>query len=124
MPELSYQGIERRRFPRIPFWYIVRYKVYMPAKDQHSGSFTSRSKNISLGGILLETNHYYAAGTVLEVEIDVPLDMENHVYAKVLGRVIRSANLGDDKSFDSAIEFISLPQEYRTNILRLINAFL
>lgn len=126
MPEPSYGGPERRQFPRIPFWYIVRYKVYVPAKDvkgYNPSSLTSRSKDISLGGILLETNQYYAPSTILEIEIDVPLDAENHVYAKVLGNVIRSSAIETNKVYDTAVQFVSVPKEYKSSILRLINAF-
>lgn len=124
MPESSYQGLERRRFPRIPFWYIVRYKVYTPEKPPLTNVFTSRSKNLSLGGILLETNHYYPVSTMLEIELDVPLDIEHHVYAKVIGSVVRSTVVEQDKAYDTAVQFVSIPDEYRSNILRLINAFL
>lgn len=123
MPEMPYQGPERRRFPRIPFWYIVKYKVYTPAKKLLPKLFTSQSKNISLGGILLETNHHYPASTILEVELDVPINTKKHVYAKVLGSVIRCNVLEKDKAYDTAIEFLSIPKEYRSNVLQLINAF-
>lgn len=123
MPESAYQGPERRRFPRIPFWYIVRYKVYTPAKELLPKLFTSRSKNLSLGGILLETNHYYPVSTMLELEFDVPIDTQHHVYAKVIGNVVRCNVIEQDKAFDTAVEFISIPSEYRTSIMRLINAF-
>lgn len=124
MPELSYKGPERRRFPRIPFWYIVRYRVYMPEKKLLPKVFSSKSKNLSLGGLLLETNHYYPVSTMLEIELDVPLDTEHHVYAKVIGSVVRSIIVEQDKAYDTAVQFVSIPNEYRSNILRLINAFL
>lgn len=124
MSNLPYEDIDRRRFPRIPFWYIIRYKEYVPGKAHTPELLISRSKNISLGGILLETNHHYPLDTMLEIEIDVPLDTEHHVYAKIIGRVLRCVTIEKDKAYDTAIEFVSLPKEYKTNILRLINAFL
>jgi hypothetical protein len=126
MPEHHYNGPERRLFSRIPFWYIVQYKVCLPAKDnKHSKNeiISSRSKNISLGGILLETKRFYPASTMLEVEIDVPIDAENHIYAKVQGVVVRCSAVGDEKIFDTAIEFVSAPKECQSNIRKLINAF-
>lgn len=123
MPVSPYQGPERRRFPRIPFWYIVRYKVYTPEKKPLPKLHASRSKNLSLGGILLETNHYYPVSTMLEVELDVPIDTQHHVYAKVIGSVVRYTCLEKDKAYDTAIEFISIPKEYRFSVLRLLNAF-
>lgn len=123
MAEPSYQGPERRRFTRIPFWYIVRYKLYTSERKPLPKLHTSRSKNIGLGGILLETKDHYTVSTVLEVELDVPIDTNRHVYAKVVGNVVRSTCLEQDKAYDTAIEFISIPKQYQTSILRLINAF-
>lgn len=124
MPEQIYKGPERRRFPRIPFWYIVKYRVYDREKNTLPKILTSRSKNLSLGGMLMETSHNYPISSVLEVELDVPLDSKNHVFAKVLGSVVRSTVIEKDKAYDVALEFISIPDEYRSSILRLINAFL
>ena len=124
MIDKNYQGPERRRFPRIPFWYIVRYKIANPNVKSHSQLLTSKSKNISLGGILLETNHYYDITTTIEVELDVPIDTKNHVYAKVIGSVVRCNSLGDGKSYDTAVQFISIADEYKKNVMQLINAFL
>lgn len=123
MPESSYKGPERRRFPRIPFWYIVKYKVYTQERKPLPRLFASKSKNISFGGILLETNHYYPACTILEIELDIPIDTQSHVYAKVLGSVVRCSILEKGMAYDTAVEFISIPNEYRTKVLQLINAF-
>lgn len=123
MPETKFQGLERRRFPRIPFWYIVKYRVCTQERKPAPKLFTSQSKNISLGGILLETNHCYPSSTIIEVELDVPIDTKKHVYAKVIGNVVRSTVLEQDKAYDTAIEFLSIPKEYRLNVLQLINAF-
>lgn len=123
MPESSYQGPERRRFPRIPFWYIVKYKVYTSERKLLPQLHTSRSKNLSLGGILLETNKYYPMSTILEVELDVPIDTQHHAYAKVIGNVVRTICLEKDKAYDTAIEFVSIPREYQSSVLRLLNAF-
>lgn len=123
MPQDTYQGPERRRFPRIPFWYIVKYKVYTLEKKLSPQLHASRSKNISLGGMLLETNHSYPVSTMLEIELDVPIDTQHHVYAKVIGNVVRSECLEKNKAYDTALEFISIPKEYQSSVLRLINAF-
>lgn len=120
---IPYHGPERRRFVRIPFWYIVRYRIYSPNKKLQPELLTSRSKNLSLGGILLETNHFYPVSTMLELEFDVPIDTQHHVYAKVIGNVVRCNVIEQDKAFDTAVEFVSIPSEYRSSILRLINAF-
>jgi len=126
MPEYNYKGPERRNFPRIPFWYIVQYKVSLSARDNKNSKneiFSSRSKNLSLGGILLETKRFYPASTMLEVEIDVPIDAEHHIYAKVHGVVVRCSAVGDEKIFDTAIQFVAAQKEYQSSIRKLIDAF-
>ena len=121
--EMSYPGPERRRYPRIPFWYIVKYQVYQSSSKKGNILFNSQSKNISSGGILLETKRQYGTATLLEIELDVPVRRERHVYAKVIGRVIRSTCLEENKAYDTAIKFTSVPETYRKNILHLIDAF-
>lgn len=71
----------------------------------------------------METNHNYPVSTMIEVELDVPINAQKHVYAKVLGSVVRCNVLEQDKAYDTAIQFISIPNEYRSNVLQLINAF-
>lgn len=119
MPQSPYQGPERRKYPRIPFWYIVRYRVHAPTKKFS----TARSKNLSLGGILLETSRYYPESTILEIELDVPLDTQHHVYTKVLGQVVRSTVIEPDRAYDTAIQFTSIPTQYQGQIQRLIEVF-
>lgn len=119
MAQSGYHGPERRRYPRIPFWYIVKCRIY----DSAEGFSAARSKNLSLGGILLETSSYYPVSTMLEIELDVPLDTQQHVCAKVLGKVVRSTVLEPDKAYDTAIQFTSIPAQYEEQILRLIEVF-
>lgn len=123
-PEVSYIGRERRTYPRIPFWYIVKYRVYKSPPPAPDILVDSQSKNISSGGILLETNRQYDVSTLLEIELDVPVIKKQHVCAKVIGRVVRSVCLEENKAYDTAIEFTSIPDAYRNNILQLIDAFL
>lgn len=119
MSEFSYRGSDRRQYPRIPFWYIVKYREYIPPKGFSPG----KSKNISIGGILLETNTFYPVSTILEIELDVPLNEGKHIYAKVLGKVVRSSVIDPDKTYDIAIQFTSIPTEYNEQIQHLIKAF-
>lgn len=123
MSDPSYRGPERRRYPRIPFWYIVKYSLCADSSEVLENQYSSNSKNLSQGGILLETGNEYPASTILEIELDVPVDNEKHVYAKVIGKVIRATCIEKGKAYDTAIEFVSVPEEYRPNILRLLDVF-
>jgi c-di-GMP-binding flagellar brake protein YcgR len=119
---LPFYGREQRQYPRIPLWYIVKHSVCLPNKDLSNG-VSSTSKNISLGGILIETAQQYPVSTLIEIELDVPVDTKKHVYSKVVGKVVRSVVLEKGKAFDTAVEFVSVPEENRENVLQLIKAF-
>jgi hypothetical protein len=126
MQKYSYNGPERRRFSRIPFGYIIKCRMSLPAKDntsKDSESVSSKSKNISLGGILIETKRFYTPSTIVEIEIDVPLDVGQNINVAIKGLVVRCIQIGEDKIFDTAIKFISAPKEYQPRIKQLIKAF-
>lgn len=71
----------------------------------------------------METNSYYPVSSMLEIELDVPLDTQHHVYAKVRGQVVRASVIEPDKAYDTAIQFISIPTQYQEQIKRLIEVF-
>ena len=68
----GHKDIERRRFIRIPFWFVTKYRVY-PYRKNSAGIYKyGIGKNISSGGICFETEDDFSVDTVLEVELDMP----------------------------------------------------
>jgi c-di-GMP-binding flagellar brake protein YcgR len=72
MPQSKYVGTERRRFVRIPFWFVTKYRVY-PHDVNNTEEFRQGiGKNISAGGVCFEANDRFNTGSCLELEIDMP----------------------------------------------------
>lgn len=72
MAQFNYSGIERRRFVRIPFWFITNYRIY-PHNVEFPGAYHQGiGKNISAGGICFEAKDRFDNDINLEIEIDMP----------------------------------------------------
>lgn len=122
---------EKRRFVRIPFWFVARYKAIKDKKGsgaadaqmtglQRKEFKDAYGKNISLGGILIETEEYFPVSTVLEVELDIPSLPETII---VRGRVVRSYEIEKDKLYDNGVQFEEVDEKYRKTIGNFIELF-
>ena len=88
---------EKRQFPRIEVSTTVNFAVVIP-------SFTvGVSKDISQGGLCLETKQKLALGTILRLEFDLPGDKPEHIEA--LGRVVWQRN-GSADSLLTGVKFL------------------
>jgi len=72
MSQANFGGDERRKYVRIPFWFVTKYKPYAHGADLLEEFGQGIGKNISVGGICFETNNIFETGTLLEVELDMP----------------------------------------------------
>jgi len=124
-------GAERRTFVRIPFWFVARYKaVKGPAKAETTAGRPNGAqgkefkdaygKNISAGGILIETEEFFPVSTVLEIELDIPSLPESII---VRGRVVRSYEIEKDKLYDNGIQFEAVDDRYKKTIGNFIELF-
>lgn len=84
---------ERRCYQRKKFKAAVDY----------SGENQAESKNISVGGICIRTNHLISEGTILFLII--PLEKKGII--QVIGEVIWSKKVTDN-TYETGIEFLSL----------------
>jgi hypothetical protein len=88
---------EKRQFPRIEVSTRVDFNVIIP-------SFcTGVSKDISQGGLCLETKQKLVTGTILRLEFDLPGDKPEHIEA--LGRVMWQRG-GSEDSHLTGIKFL------------------
>jgi Tfp pilus assembly protein PilZ len=122
---------ERRKFIRIPFWFVARYKS-VKSKAKQAGADAQAApgrakefkdaygKNISTGGILIETEEYFPVSTVLEIELDIPSLPESIV---VRGRVVRSYEIEKDKLYDNGVQFEAVDEKYKKTIGSFIELF-
>jgi len=91
-------GSDKRQFPRIGVSVEVKYAVVIPSYE--SGT----SKDISQGGMCLETNKSLPQGSILRLEFDLPGNPPEHIQA--LGRVIWQRT-GPDGTFATGIKFLT-----------------
>lgn len=92
------QGIDNRQFPRVGVSTEVQYAVVVPA---YEGGI---SKDISQGGMCLETKKSLAQGSILRLEFDLPGDPPEHIQA--LGRVVWQRT-GVEGTFSTGIKFLT-----------------
>ncbi len=98
---MGFEGIEKRRLPRVKGHFIVSYRIMEEADNVD----ITQTKNISLGGMLLTTNRFFHPGTSLAVEIRLPF--ETHPIM-LIGKVIESSEISKDLIYDTRLEFIAI----------------
>lgn len=94
----SQSNSDKRQFPRIQVETIVQYAVVIPVYE--SGS----TKDISQGGLCLETSKSLPQGSILRLEFDLPGDPPEHIQA--LGKVVwQRTNMSG--SFSTGVKFLT-----------------
>ncbi len=106
---MTYQGIERRKHPRISGRFIVSYRILENA-DAESKRDITQTKNISLGGMLLTTNRGFRPKTSLAIEIRLPFD-PNPIM--LIGRVIESRQIVENLIYDTRLMFLAVDEQHR-----------
>lgn len=106
---------ERRRFSRVRTDFGVQYKI----KDSDSPPIKAVSVNIGEGGIMMKISKKLDAGTILELEITLPLP---HVTISSLGQVIYvSDNYWDDyPPYRCGVGFLELKKKDREVIRKFV----
>lgn len=93
---------EKRRAARLQESFIVRHR----ALEEKSVEQT-QANNISIGGMLLETDTSFEIGRKLNMEVNVPRSLEPYY---VQGEVVwlQEAKAGAEKKFDMGIRFLRI----------------
>lgn len=95
-----YNGIERRKYPRVGATLLVSYK------DKMDNNFNlSQTKNVSQGGILLTTSEVFTSGTFLDMIISFPFAPQR---VRATGKVVRQKEIAKDSIYETGIEFTGL----------------
>lgn len=89
---------DNRQFPRVGVSTDVKYAVVIPEYDN------GVSKDISQGGMCLETRKSLPQGSILRLEFDLPGDPPEHIQA--LGRVVWQRT-GAEGTFSTGIKFLT-----------------
>jgi hypothetical protein len=89
---------DNRQHPRIEVATKVKFSVVIPVYDNGT------SKDISQGGLCLETNKSMAQGSILRLEFDLPGEPPEHIQA--LGKVVwQRTNM--EGTFSTGIKFLT-----------------
>jgi hypothetical protein len=89
---------DNRQFPRMDVNTSVKFSVVIPVYDNGT------SKDISQGGLCLETHKSLAQGSILRLEFDLPGDPPEHIQA--LGKVIWQRTNAEG-TFSTGIKFLT-----------------
>jgi hypothetical protein len=89
---------DKREHPRIEVETKVQFAVVMPVYE------TASTKDISAGGLCLETTKSLSQGCILRLEFDLPGDPPEHIQA--LGKVVwQRTNV--EGTFSTGIKFLT-----------------
>lgn len=99
----SYRGPERRKYMRLDADCAVNYlKLSKDLKSVKDVTESSYSEDISAGGLKFKATEPYVVGTVLELQIKIPLTEQ---FITAIGKVVRSTKKDKD-SYEIALLFI------------------
>ena len=104
---------ERREFPRIVSVNLVSCKQI---DDEETDESMGRTRNLSLGGMLLEVHKYYPLSSVIELQIALGESIVHPV-----GRVVRLQELAGNK-VEMGIRFTELSEADRESLKKHLDA--
>ncbi len=120
---------ERRKYARVSHDSILKCERFtIPPQDEKS---TYKTKNISAGGILFESDKKYDLGEILKLEISAqgwdkylvefykPDKLSISEPVKVLGRVVRIEDIGEGR-YDIGVEFAAIDEMHRKALARYL----
>ena len=112
---------DRRVFIRLSNNINLRYKVFRNEEELFSRGFRpeefSITQNISAGGLLFISNESLAFGSILEINVDLPVAQETVV---CLARVVRASESEKKGMFDIAVCFLDLTGAQRAKLEQYI----
>ena len=115
---MSWEGLNRRKFPRAKFPCLVKLAVNGVVRD----AFLAHTENISTGGVCVILKKGMERFTPMDVEIDL-MDGEDHfcVKGKAVWVVRRKATEAHKAScYDTGIEFVDMTEENDRRIRQLV----
>jgi len=116
-PNKKYQGKEKRKHTRIPFNYVVTCRDCAGNVESVSHFAFMHSKNVSAGGLLLESKYYYPPSTLLEIKLSIPSISHS---IKVVGEVVRTEEVKENNIYSLGVAFVKIDQESRNSLVSFI----
>lgn len=112
-----YKGPEKRRFVRIPFWFVNKYRVYPYTVPEYREGV---GRNISIGGICFEGDMSFPLGAKLEVELDMP-SLDHAVRA--IGQLVWIHPQADKQKFIYGLHFTNINDKDLSAIEKVVETF-
>ncbi|MFH1062056.1 MAG: ATPase, T2SS/T4P/T4SS family [Candidatus Omnitrophota bacterium] len=122
-PDKAAKQTDQRIHERIEDQLYVHYKMFK-TKIKDSGEIEYEpeligvTKNISAGGVLLNSAEQISKGVILDVNMEMPHDERK---IECLARVIRCTEIIPNKNYEIAICFLDLASSERSRLNRYIN---
>lgn len=113
---LSFNGIEKRKGPRINKNFVVSYRIYGEADNID----ISQTRNVSEGGMLLTTNRIFDVGTILAIEIKLPF-MSSPI--RLLGKILESKEIARNLIYETRLLFTYMDDESKEFVKNTVNYF-
>lgn len=118
-PPIGYSGPERRIYPRVKVNVDVKYKIYSKKSGLH-GFKEGRARNISEGGVFLETYEKLAADDRLEFKLKLPVSSQ---FILIRGKVVWTREVETGKWYYYGISFIEIDPNDKKLIAKYIAEF-
>lgn len=114
-----WQGLNRRRFPRIKYPCLV---TVWSGEEESRQTFLTHTENVGIGGVCITCSQRFKLFSSVSLEIDL-MDMEEHIVC--VGKVVWVVQHKDpDKqkplSFDVGVEFRDLKEENQRRISKIV----
>ena len=120
---VSWEGINRRKFPRVNYPCLVVIREEGEKKTKETGSaILTHTDNVGIGGVCIVLKQNLAMYSKVKLELDL-LDLGNHIKCngKVVWVVQRQSGASDKPSFyDTGIEFIDIKPEDQDRLAKVV----
>ena len=117
----NFKGGEKRKHARIPFNYVVTCRDCAGNVESVSHFAFMHSKNVSAGGLLLESKYYYPPDTLLEIKLSIPSISHS---IKIIGEVLRSEEIKKNNIFNLGVSFVKIDEKGRNELVKFIESHL
>ncbi|MCB1196422.1 PilZ domain-containing protein [bacterium] len=114
----KFLGKEKRQHKRVPFNYVVTCRDCSGNVESVSHFAFMHAKNMSAGGLLLESKYYYPPTTLLEIKLSIPSISHS---IQVIGEVIRSEQVQQNNVFSLGISFVRIDDNCRQSLMKFVD---
>ena len=113
---------ERRKSLRIPFWSIIRYRLYNGGFRRDDDVTYGNSLNLSVGGLCFETFEPIAIGKGVVITLALPMYPLRKL--EIEGEVLRCEKINLTELFTVALDFKNVSENDRFAFAEFIEHFL